>query len=77
MATIRARTHFAVGRHVIRPGDLLDSTDPLVKGREHLFEDPDEAVRPIERATARPGEKRATRRAPKKEADSTGEAAGE
>lgn len=63
MATIRARTHFTVGRRHVRPGDLVDSGDPIVEGREHLFV-PVEPTN-VERATAAPGERRAVKRATK------------
>lgn len=39
----------------VKPGDLVDATDPVVKGREHLFESPEGHV---EQATAAPGELR-------------------
>ena len=58
---VRATQGFAVAgknRHrVINRGDVFDRSDPVVKGREHLFEDVDEV---IERATAGPGERRST-----------------
>jgi hypothetical protein len=52
---------------VVRPGDLFDSTDPVVVGRENLFETVEFAAQraegavnptPVESATAAPGEKR-------------------
>lgn len=47
-------------------GQLLDEADPVVKGREHLFEDVETHVEgrrePVEQATAAPGEKRAVGR---------------
>lgn len=51
MPKVRARTHFAVGRRIVRPGDLYNDTDPVVAGRERLFT-------PVEQATAAPGETR-------------------
>lgn len=64
-----AREAFAVGlkggRVVsVKAGDVFDASDPVVKGREALFEPVDEwAARVqqgprIEQATAAPGEKR-------------------
>ncbi|MGW6121500.1 hypothetical protein ACWFRF_20830 [Nocardia sp. NPDC055165] len=47
---------------VVRPGDLVDSDDPDVKGREHLFETVEVAANraagAVEQTTAAPGEKR-------------------
>ncbi|MCX5584278.1 hypothetical protein [Streptomyces erythrochromogenes] len=48
---------------VITAGTLLDASDPVIKGRETLFEDVDtymseRAPQPVERATAEPGERR-------------------
>lgn len=50
-------------RTVVSVGRVLDASDPLVKGRESLFE-PVEAqpFGGVEQATAAPGEKRTTRR---------------
>lgn len=40
MAILRAKTSFNVGRRrFIREGDLVDENDPIVKGRDGLFED--------------------------------------
>lgn len=50
------------GDQIVATGTLVAADDPVVKGREIYFEPVDEAV---ERATARPGEKRHTKRAPK------------
>lgn len=52
-------TVFLPGNRSIAAGGIYMSDDPVVKGREHLFE----AVEP-ERATAAPGELRKT--APRK-----------
>lgn len=60
MPLLRARTHFAVGHRHVRPNDLVDSTDPIVSGREHLF-GPVEATN-VEAATAAPGERRTVTR---------------
>lgn len=58
---------------LFRPGDLVDAHDPVVRGRESLFEPVEETVRRsiesqvaqvvhgapgVEQATAAPGEKR-------------------
>jgi len=48
-------------------GEIVDSTHPAVKGREHMFE-PVEATAArsrdeVEQATAAPGEKRAVKKA--------------
>lgn len=61
MAPLRARTHFAIGRRHIRPGDIIDSTDPIVAGREQLFSPVEDSVQRVEQATARPGEGRNVR----------------
>ncbi|HEU5085666.1 MAG TPA: hypothetical protein VFU14_20160 [Acidimicrobiales bacterium] len=44
MALLRAKTSFrASERRIVHAGDLLDAADPVIKGREGLFEDPDQA----------------------------------
>lgn len=46
---------------VFTPGALVKDDDPIVKGREHLFESVEATVEKsssVERATAAPGEKR-------------------
>lgn len=58
---LRANTTFHVGRRAVRQGDIIDSSDPIVAGREHLF---DSAADVVEAATAAPGERRST--APRK-----------
>ncbi|QNJ58063.1 head-tail connector protein [Gordonia phage Bunnybear] len=73
MTVLRAREAFACSDaqgtpRVVRPGDLFDSTDPLVTGRETLFEPVEVATQrseavvaggsSVESATAAPGEKR-------------------
>lgn len=73
MTVLRAREAFACSDaqgtpRVVRPGDLFDSTDPLVTGRETLFEPVEVATQRseavvaggsgVESATAAPGEKR-------------------
>ena len=52
MAILRANTSFNVGRRrFVKEGDLLDDKDPIVKGRERLFDDVDEYV---QRQAAKP-----------------------
>lgn len=83
MAVYRCKSPFAVhvdGRHrVISGGALVDDSDPVFKGREHLFERADEFVervsrdrvdRVVEAATAEPGELRQVSK-PKRAAKST------
>lgn len=68
---LRARQAFATTADgqtvVIQPGAIVQLDDPIVKGREALFEDFDEWVannvrkfpgQRVEQATAAPGEKR-------------------
>lgn len=50
---------------VIQPGQVVDAGDPILKGREALFDDFAPKIRTypgqrIEQATAAPGEKRGT-----------------
>lgn len=68
MAVLRVRTPFAAGNRVYPAGSTVDAADPVVKGREGLFEAvPDAAESPVvEQATAAPGEKRTTTRRTKK-----------
>jgi hypothetical protein len=72
MATLRCKEPFSADLggvpRTIPAGALLDSTDPIVKGREHLFESVDvymdrRAPAAVEAATAAPGEKRSVRAA--------------
>lgn len=55
---------------VVRYGDLVDSSDPLYKGREAKFESVETAVQgrsaTVEQATAAPGEKRSVSKPPVK-----------
>jgi len=52
MSQQRARTSFlAAGRRMVKAGEVLDSDDPVLHGRERLFA-------PVEQATAAPGELR-------------------
>ena len=84
MAVLRCIEAFAFSDHktgverVVRPGDLVDQKDPLVKGREMWFESVDANVervsdRSVEQATAAPGEKRAVRRSKAKTDDEPAE----
>ena len=72
MAVLRAKTSFSVGnpdrtKHFVGEGTLVDSRDPIVKGREELFEPVEASVRSfIEQATANPGEARSVTRVAKK-----------
>lgn len=66
MPALRATTSFiAPGRVKVKRGQIVDSADPIVKGREHLFETPEAT---IERASAAPGEKRSATKRPAKKA---------
>lgn len=70
MAIKRCKAAFAVSVNgvprMVTVGQLVDASDPVIKGREALFEDvethvSEKAARPapqVERATAEPGEKR-------------------
>jgi hypothetical protein len=73
MPTVVANTSFTCAGHVsIHEGQLFDSKDPVVKGREHLFDPVEESAKQaaakrkttarktpaVEQATAAPGEKR-------------------
>lgn len=76
MATLRCREPFAADmdgvQRVVPAGTLLDSSDPIVKGRENLFEPVDTFMArqspDVEQATAAPGEKRSVGRPAKKTA---------
>ncbi|MBA2951591.1 hypothetical protein [Streptomyces himalayensis] len=70
MAIKRCKSPFSVWKNgvprVITGGQLIEDTDPVYKGHEHLFEDVEtfmsekaERSAPVEQATAAPGEKRA------------------
>jgi len=66
MATLRCKEPFAADvdgiPRVVPAGTLIDSSDPIVKGRDHLFEPIDvfmsSKAPQVEQATAGPGEKR-------------------
>ncbi|MHC3392089.1 hypothetical protein ACLQ2E_21880 [Streptomyces lavendulocolor] len=72
MAIKRAKSSFVayIGGvpRIVHEGDLIDETDPVVKGRESLFGDIADHVAgtrpPVEQATARPGERRSVRPGP-------------
>ena len=57
MPVLRCKTSFhAIGRPVmVQRGQLFDSSDPVIKGRESMFVNVDDVV---EQATAAPGERR-------------------
>lgn len=60
---LRALISFAApGGRFVNAGDIVNRLDPVVKGREALFEPVTDAV---EQATAAPGEKRTVTRARK------------
>lgn len=76
MGILRCKEAFAVtdsdgAALVFAPGDLVDSKNKHVKGRESLFEaveaNVERKARPVEQATAAPGETR-TRTEPAKKA---------
>lgn len=66
-------------KRIVPAGELVEDSDPVFKGREHLFEAVDtyvsRRVAGVERATAEPGEKRTVGRprAAKKAAPKPGE----
>lgn len=37
---LKARVAFAAGRRIVHAGDILPADDPIIRGREELFEDP-------------------------------------
>jgi hypothetical protein len=54
MTHLRAKSSFSAGaRRIVHAGDVLDANDPIIKGREALFESLD-AVKPepVTRANA-------------------------
>lgn len=57
--SLRARQTFFIGRRKVERGQLVNDADPIVKGREHLFESTEVPL--VEQATAAPGERRAVR----------------
>lgn len=61
------RTNVNGAKRVVPAGELVEDTDPVFKGREHLFEPVGDYVSRhgearVERATAEPGEKRSVGR---------------
>lgn len=77
MAIKRCKAAFAATvngtPHMFKVGQLVDATDPVIKGREALFEDvetymSDRSATRVERATAEPGEKRSVGRPATKKA---------
>ena len=62
MSQLRCVVPFATATRVVPNGALVDSDDPIVKGREHLFRPvPAKGAAPVvEQATAAPGEQRST-----------------
>lgn len=52
MANVRAKSSFRAEGMLVRKGDIFDSKDPIVKGRENLFESPMDAVRTTARGAA-------------------------
>ncbi|MFD4258234.1 hypothetical protein ACFWR9_11535 [Streptomyces sp. NPDC058534] len=74
MAIKRCKSSFATSvrgvPRVMKVGALVNDDDPVLKGREHLFEDVEAAVReaPVEDASAAPGRRRSLTRAAVKRA---------
>lgn len=76
MAIKRCKASFAVivngAPRVVTAGQLVDDSDPVVKGREASFEDVETYVSErkarVEQATADPGERRSVGRPPAKKA---------
>ncbi|MFD3333518.1 hypothetical protein ACFWV1_12860 [Streptomyces sp. NPDC058700] len=74
MAIKRAKSSFVAyidgAPRLVNAGDLIDDSDPVVTGREALFGSIEDHVagkaRPVEQATAEPGEKRSVGRPPTK-----------
>ena len=73
MAIRRCTTSFSAfvdgAPRVINEGALVEDGDPILAGREHLFETVEAHVSgraggPVEQATAAPGEKRTRRKPP-------------
>jgi hypothetical protein len=56
---LRARSSFSVGGvGRVYDGQLVRSDNPIVKGREQLFEDVNDVLGIVEQATKSPGQKR-------------------
>ena len=64
MAKLKASQSFAAHGRVFPRGVVVDSSDPVVAGRESLFAPVESATSepPVEQATAAPGEQRAVKR---------------
>lgn len=85
MGTLRCKEAFAVtdsdgAALVFAPGDLVDSKNKWVKGRENHFEKVEAAAERqsrVEQATAAPGEQRSVTRPAKKTASSKSDDKGE
>ncbi len=60
---LRARSSFFAADRLVRVGDIVDDSDPVVRDRADLFEQVAATSSPlVEKATAVPGEKRPARR---------------
>ncbi len=59
---LRSLVTFHANGRTISDGELVDPKDPIVKGREALFEKAESAP-VVEQATAEPGARRSVRRA--------------
>jgi hypothetical protein len=57
---LKANTSFFADGRLVNVGELVAATDPIVKGREVLFDRTGDTV--VEEATAVPGVKRTTKR---------------
>lgn len=64
MATVRALVSFHSPHGTVANGDEFDAKDPVVKGRESLFE-PVEDEKPAKKAPARKPRRSAKKAAPK------------
>lgn len=62
MTMLRARETFFAGDTKVSHGQLVASTDPIARGRAHLFDVVPSEAPVVEQATAAPGERRNTRR---------------
>jgi hypothetical protein len=63
---------------VINEGTLVEDGDPILTGREHLFETvetfmSDRSAPPVEQATAEPGERRTVRKPPARKTTKEGQ----
>ncbi len=62
---LRANTSFFVGARLVVVGELVSPADPIVPGRDALFDRVESSVT-VEETTAVPGVKRASKRVAKK-----------